>query len=98
MKRPRYLIEYQGYTSGTPGGRDDGYPETKYVIFDTVDKLVSSGLLERESCTLSVIYPAEKDTFEDIRIAKKNYHDMKDMQQRKQDENEFERLKRKLNK
>ena len=26
------LVTYTGYTTGTLGGRDDGYPETKVVI------------------------------------------------------------------
>jgi len=99
MKRPRYMVEYMGYTSGTPGGRDDGYPETQYRIFDSLDKLVSSGILEREEgAILSVIYPAEKDTFDDLRLARKRQFELKQAQQRQKDEAEFERLRTKLGK
>ena len=43
-KLPRFekslLMVYEGAVSGSPGGRDDGYPETKYVVIDSREELL----------------------------------------------------------
>lgn len=32
----RFLVVYQGHVSGSPGGREDGYPEEKHVVCDSL--------------------------------------------------------------
>lgn len=39
---PKYLKKYQGVTSGTLGGRDDGHPMTKYTVLDDMTDVVKS--------------------------------------------------------
>ena len=36
----QYLKIWEGVTSGTHLGRDDGYPETKLLLIDSLDQLV----------------------------------------------------------
>ena len=36
----KYLKTWMGVVSGSMGGRDDGYPERKFALVDTLDELV----------------------------------------------------------
>lgn len=38
----KYLKTWMGVTSGSLGGRDDGYPERKSLIIEDLDRLVST--------------------------------------------------------
>jgi hypothetical protein len=46
-----YLVTWEGYTSGSPGGRDDGYPETQMEIVSTqnLDERLRAHKLNRRS-------------------------------------------------
>jgi len=35
----QYLKTWMGVTSGTLGGRDDGYPERKFRLFNDIDEM-----------------------------------------------------------
>ena len=37
----KVLVIYQGYTSGTFMGRDDGYPEVRYALYDNLPSAVA---------------------------------------------------------
>ena len=36
----KYLKTWMGVVSGSIGGRNDGYPERKFAVVDTLDELV----------------------------------------------------------
>ena len=36
----KYLKTWMGVVSGSMGGRDDGYPQRKFAVVDTLDELV----------------------------------------------------------
>lgn len=38
----KYLKVWEGAVSGSLGGRDDGYPETKAELINSIEELVSS--------------------------------------------------------
>lgn len=38
----KYLKVWQGFVTGSMGGRDDGYPETKYKLIDSLEVLVDT--------------------------------------------------------
>jgi hypothetical protein len=38
----KYLKTWMGVTSGSHLGRDDGYPERKFALIESVDKLVDT--------------------------------------------------------
>lgn len=37
-----YLKKWQGFITGSFAGRDDGYPETKLALIESLDDLVAS--------------------------------------------------------
>ena len=45
---PIYLKQYMGVTSGTMGGRDDGYPEVKHRVFHSIEDLADAPTVEDE--------------------------------------------------
>ena len=38
----KYLKTWMGTVSGSMGGRNDGYPERKFAVVDTLDELVET--------------------------------------------------------
>ena len=38
----KYLKVWEGAVSGSLGGRDDGYPETKTQVINNIEELISS--------------------------------------------------------
>ncbi len=91
----RYLVEWDGYTEGP---RDGGYPERKYHLFDSLDKIVELDFLKnKENVQISHIYPYlawENDIDYVERKIEKDYQIVK----RRQKEAEFEKLRKELGK
>ena len=53
------LKTWMGSTSGSHLGRDDGYPERKFILVESMDDLVQGYRLDAEYFTLSRIDVSE---------------------------------------
>lgn len=45
---PKYLKTWMGTVSGSMAGRDDGYPERKYKVYETLTDLAADPTIEGE--------------------------------------------------
>jgi len=59
-RKLKFLKTYSGFTSGTLGGRNDGYLETKYVTYDSFEKLVENYGSKSNECYYSLT-PIDED-------------------------------------
>lgn len=60
----KYLKTYMGVTSGSYAGRDDGYPEMKYVLYNSIDELARDFGKQRDEKYYSVS-ELDKNVFHD---------------------------------
>lgn len=93
-----FLKTWQGVTSGTLGGRDDGYPEIKYRVYDSVEQLARDYGTSRDE-KYFILTPVDADEIEHkVKQAKEANRVRNEELQRRKDEDEFVRLKNKLGK
>ena len=101
MSKQRYLVEYEGYVTGSLGGRDDGYPCDKQAVFDSLESLVESNILSTNtpSMTVSTIIPVDRKTFEKAVIAiKVKLNKARETEKRTKLQAEYDRLGKLLGK
>lgn len=94
--QPKFLKLYEGVTSGTLGGRDDGFPETKHVVYDTIQPLALD-FGKRKNEQYFILEPLAPEQLEHyVKEALDKVAQQKQESQRLRDEAEFERLRNKL--
>ncbi|MNS48794.1 hypothetical protein D3C72_813770 [compost metagenome] len=94
--QPKYLKQYQGFTSGTPNGREDGFPETKSVVYTDIRDLAAAFGTRKDERYFRI---QEADTEELALIVKDTKEAMlqeKQDAERRRDLAELKRLQEKL--
>lgn len=94
----RYLKTYMGVITNSMGGRDDGYPEIKIRIYDSIEQLSKDygKRPEEHHYELNEISPdILKEKIKEIKSEKRT---IKDIENRKAKEEQFEILKSELGK
>lgn len=99
MTKPLFLKQYEGVTSGSFMGRDDGYSETKYVTYASIDALSKDFGKRKEEYYFKLV-PISKEelekevatSLETQRDEAKNKQKVKLEQQIQQLQNELKKL------
>lgn len=94
--RPKYLKVWEGVTSGSFAGRNDGYPETKYTVYNSLEdlsrhfgKCKNERYYKLERVGNSELEKVVKEVQEEMAIKKEE-------QKKLQIEKEMEKLKKEL--
>ncbi len=91
------MKEYQGFVTGSIAGRDDGYPETKRLVFDSIESLAVDP--QRDQQVVYELVPVNTVKLQSLLAeTKKRLVEKKAVDDRAKKEEEFERLKKELGK
>jgi hypothetical protein len=94
----KYLKTYEGVTSGTHMGRDDGYPETKVVTYTNIEDL-EKGYAKQKKEQYYILVPMDDaklaEELKDARLKKEQHAKIK---RREDILEEIERLEHELGK
>lgn len=94
---PMYLKQYMGVTSGTMGGRDDGYPEVKHRVYHSIEELADAPTVEDEE--IFVCEPVNgSDIAKQIAAARRREEKKKKDKDLQDKEELFNKLKKELGK
>lgn len=95
-KQPKFLKLYEGVTSGTFMGREDGYPETKYVVYSDI-RLLARDFGKQKDERYFVLVPMSAEQLDyNVKQELAAIEQEKQATQRQKDLAEFNRLKEKL--
>lgn len=92
----KYAKKYSGFVTGSPAGRDDGYPETKILFFDDLASLAADP--HRQDEIIYEVKECRPTIYRQIEEQRKLAAQQQADEQRREKEAEFERLKVELGK
>lgn len=93
---PKYLKTFMGVVTGSMAGRDDGYPEMKHRLYDSLEDLAADPTVEDE--TVYELVECHPSIATMIQQERKRQERQKEADERAKKEVEFERLKKELGK
>ena|ERR1700722_17936475 len=96
---PKYLRTWMGSVTGSTAGRDDGHPERKFKVYDSIESLAA---IDHGCCDESEFFELtpinRQDIVKKIDAVRQAYKRMLKTQKRQQKEAMFEKLKKELGK
>ena len=96
MKQPRYLKQYEGVTSGSFAGRDDGYPETKFMTFSDVVSLSKDYGKRKDEQYFKLVPIAKEELEKEVAQSLEAQHKQAKIAEKTKIENQIKELQNKL--
>ena len=94
----KYLKTYEGLTSGTHMGRDDGYPETKVVTYTSIEGLENGYAKQKKEQYYMLVPMDDAKLAEELKIARLKQEEHAKIKRRENILEEIERLEHELGK